>query len=111
MSRANDQILESLMRRLARAEANGVSKMLSKDDVITWLDELEGHIQYLRGYLATHESVQDEIADILPETARRRCEWCGDWFVPHRSTARFCKDAHRVAHHRQQRREQGLPYH
>jgi len=111
MLRAENQVLESVMRRLARAEANGVSKMLAKEDILAWLDEFEEHIHWLRTFIREHKDVQDEIEEVLPAKARRQCDWCGNWFVPMRKTARFCQPAHRVAHHRQERRQQGLPYH
>lgn len=97
MERADDKILATAFRRLAKADANGVGWILATSDVVDWLEQVRGNIDRLVHHIEHHLDLQADIPRFVPETQRRQCEECGDWFVPERSTARFCKNACRQA--------------
>jgi hypothetical protein len=100
MKEAEDKILATAFRKLAKSDANGAREFMTTDDVVNWLDEVTSNIEWLKDHLRHHPvDLEADILALVPEARREQCEWCGDWFVPERRTARFCKQAcHQAAY-------------
>lgn len=99
MEKANDKILAEAFRKLAKADANGLD-MLATEDVVEWLEEVKSNIDWLIHHIEHHLDLQADIARLVPEARRKQCEECEKWFVPERSTARFCSNACRQSAYR-----------
>lgn len=100
MEQADDKILATAFRKLAKAEANGLDGLIVTTDVIDWLEQVKGNIDWLVHHIEHHLDLQADIPAFVAEARRKECEWCGSWFMPERSTARFCKNACRQASYR-----------
>jgi hypothetical protein len=99
MERADDKILAEAFRKLAKADANGLD-WLTTADVVEWLEKVRGDIDWLIYHIEHHLDLQADIARLVPEARRKQCEECDKWFVPERSTARFCSNACRQSAYR-----------
>jgi hypothetical protein len=92
--------LATAFRKLAKADANGLDSLIVTTDVVAWLEQVKGNIEWLIDHIENYLDLQADIPVYVAEGRRKQCEWCGDWFVPERSTARFCKNACRQASYR-----------
>jgi len=99
MDRADDKILAEAFRKLAKAEANGLD-WLEPEAVVDWLEKVRGNIDWLIHHIEHHLDLQADIARLVPEQHRKQCEGCDKWFVPERSTRRFCSSRCRQSAYR-----------
>jgi hypothetical protein len=99
MEKADDKILAEAFRKLAKADANGLD-WLTTVDVVEWLDEVKSHIDWLIHHIEHHLDLQADIPRLVPEAHRKQCEGCDKWFVPERSTKRYCSSRCRQSAYR-----------
>jgi hypothetical protein len=99
MDRAYDKILAEAFRKLAKAEANGLD-WLTTADVVEWLEKVKGDIDWLIHHIEHHLDLQADIERLVSEQRRKQCEECDKWFVPERSTKRFCSNRCRQSAYR-----------
>lgn len=115
MDSTGNKILASAMRALAKAEANGIDTILEPADVVAWLAGMAADITWLQDHIATYydhqpypytrKRLQQDIPALVPEHQRKQCRWCGDWFLPQRSTGVYCQGGRcRQAAHEERRR-------
>lgn len=102
MQQAEDAIFAQAMRKLAKAEANGLD--IEPEDVIEWLGAVQQDITWLIDHIRTNLHVQRDIEALIVPDKRRRCEWCDRWFVLARSDSAFCSGKCRQAAYRDRRR-------
>jgi hypothetical protein len=98
MKKADDKILAEAFRKLAKADANGLD-WLTTADVVEWLEKVKGNIDWLIHHIEHHLDLQADIPRLVPERSKQ-CEGCARWFVPERSTARFCSSRCRQSAYR-----------
>jgi hypothetical protein len=106
MEKADDKILVEAFRKLAKAEANGLD-WLTTADVVEWLEQVKGNIDWLIDHIENYLDLQADILRLVPEERRKQCEECDRWFVPERSTARYCSNRCRQSAYRVTLKEKG----
>lgn len=111
----HNEILAWGMRRLAKAERNDVSgqgMLIEKTDVIEWLQEMKGDIDWLIEFLETHnfdvrKADTQEMMKLAP-VKKTRCAWCQEFFLPERSDAKYHSGACKQAAYRWRRDQKDL---
>lgn len=108
MERAEDKILATAFRRLAVAEANrglgGRDNLLDYTGIRTWLEEVRSNIDWLLAHIHDDEFTLDLQEETSKHRKAKQCEWCGKWFIPERSTGKYCRPSHNVAAAKAKRR-------
>jgi hypothetical protein len=54
MEQADDKILATAFRKLARADANGLDSLIVTSDVVEWLERVKGNIEWLIDHIENY---------------------------------------------------------